>query len=42
MSELTLGLVQMKCQKGAIEYNIISMYKYLEECRKIGVDSMFS
>ena len=38
MSELTLGLVQMKCQKGAIEYNIISMYKYLEECRKIGVD----
>ncbi len=38
MSELTLGLVQMRCQKGAIEYNIISMYKYLEECRKKGVD----
>ena len=38
MGELTLGLVQMRCQKGAIEYNIISMYKYLEECRKKGVD----
>ncbi|MDD4503254.1 MAG: carbon-nitrogen hydrolase family protein [Clostridiaceae bacterium] len=38
MGELTLGLVQMRCQKGAIEYNIISMYKYLEECRKKGVE----
>ena len=38
MGELTLGLVQMRCQKGAIEYNIISMYKYLEECRNKGVD----
>ncbi|KUO76803.1 MAG: nitrilase [Clostridia bacterium BRH_c25] len=38
MGELTLGLVQMRCQKGAIEYNIISMYKYLEECKKKGVE----
>ncbi|MEA4848174.1 MAG: carbon-nitrogen hydrolase family protein [Clostridiaceae bacterium] len=38
MGELTLGLVQMRCQKGAIEYNIISMYKYLEECREKCVD----
>lgn len=38
MGELTLGLVQMRCQKGAIEYNIIGMYKYLEECRKKGVE----
>lgn len=38
MRELTLGLVQMRCQKGAIEYNIISMYKYLEECRNKNVD----
>ncbi|HNR04732.1 MAG TPA: carbon-nitrogen hydrolase family protein [Bacillota bacterium] len=38
MGELTLGLVQMRCEKGAIEYNIISMYKYLEECRNKGVD----
>lgn len=38
MGELTLGLVQMRCQKGAIEYNIISMYKYLEECRKNAVE----
>jgi predicted amidohydrolase len=38
MGELTLGLVQMRCQKGAIEYNTISMYRYLEECRKKGVD----
>ncbi len=38
MRELTLGLVQMKCQKGAIEYNIISMYKYLEECREKGAE----
>lgn len=38
MGELTLGLVQMRCQKGAIEYNIISMYKYLEEGKKKGVD----
>jgi len=38
MRELTLGLVQMKCQKGAVEYNIISMYKYLEECKKKGAE----
>lgn len=38
MRELTLGLAQMKCQKGAIGYNIISMYKYLEECKKKGAD----
>lgn len=36
MLELTLGLVQMRCQKGAIGYNIISMYKHLEECKKKG------
>ncbi len=38
MGEVTLGLVQIKSQKGAIGYNIISMYKYLEECRKEGVE----
>lgn len=38
MGELTLGLVQMRCQKDAMEYNIISMYKYLEECRKKSVE----
>lgn len=38
MEELTLGLVQTRCQMGAIEYNIIGMYKYLEECRKKGVE----
>ena len=38
MRELNIGLVQMRCQKGAIEYNIISMYRYLEECRKKGVE----
>lgn len=38
MPELKLGLVQMKCQKGAIGYNIISMYKYLEECKRKGAD----
>jgi predicted amidohydrolase len=38
MAELTLGLVQMKCQKGALGYNIISMYKYLEECKEKGAE----
>jgi predicted amidohydrolase len=28
----------MRCQKGTIEYNVISMYKYLEECRKKAVE----
>lgn len=38
MRKLTLGLVQMRCQKGAMGYNIISMYKYLEECKKSGAE----
>ena len=40
MMTIKLGLVQMRCEKGAIEENLVSTRAYLDEGMRQGVDIM--